>query len=495
MRAETPPTHGHFGGDSPEVDDELLVAYLDGELEASEVRRVEAGLASSAVLRARLEGLRKAWDMLVELPTPQLSPNFAQSTIEMVAVTAESTSLSLQQRVRQVRRWLLRGAALVASFFIGYLAISSLQWSQERQALSNLPLLADWEALKRIIEAEPLPNRGAAVSGVRGNGSSGSDARGGGVGPYEWLQMLLEVEGLAQVVIRTDTHGVGDGVVPDALGDRRTWIAELDRTARDRLSANYEAFTGDTRPEEQRAALELAQRIYRSPDRERLLEAARNYAVFLSEISSREREGLVDLPADERLEELQRRVNRKLVEVYCQTLPDADRETVRQWIDDMEQKYSGLLRSLGDRSGVALDLSRRLFSGQSEISDVDLESLLMSLSDPAQEVLGRLEDDERERWLIQYFVGAVEPLFAGRQVRRDVDRETLEQNYNRRPEFAKSALEFRTPQAVREELTRRAEQGSGRAGFRRGGNGSANEGSGGNRAESRPGGTPPGLTP
>ncbi len=74
--------------DAVTPDDELLVAYLDNELSDADKQSLEQKLTASEALRMRLQQLRSAWDLLDELPATKPDPNFAQSTIEMVAMSA-----------------------------------------------------------------------------------------------------------------------------------------------------------------------------------------------------------------------------------------------------------------------------------------------------------------------------------------------------------------------------------------------------------------------
>lgn len=64
--------------------DEELTAYLDGELTSTESTALELRLVSDESLRTRLAELRKAYDLLDELPETPHSKGFTQTTIEMV---------------------------------------------------------------------------------------------------------------------------------------------------------------------------------------------------------------------------------------------------------------------------------------------------------------------------------------------------------------------------------------------------------------------------
>ena len=67
---------------------EELVAYLDGELDAEQSRRIEQRTAVEPDARRMLEELDRTWHMLDELDAPATSEDFTRTTMEMVALAA-----------------------------------------------------------------------------------------------------------------------------------------------------------------------------------------------------------------------------------------------------------------------------------------------------------------------------------------------------------------------------------------------------------------------
>ena len=65
---------------------EKLVAYLDGELPDGAAREVEQTLASDPVMRAEVEQLNRAWEMLDLLPRPNASGEFSSRTLATLQV-------------------------------------------------------------------------------------------------------------------------------------------------------------------------------------------------------------------------------------------------------------------------------------------------------------------------------------------------------------------------------------------------------------------------
>jgi anti-sigma factor RsiW len=151
--------------------EEQLVAYLDGELDDSQVRQVEALLAADPKARDHLARLERTWSLLDGLERPQIDEVFTRSTMEMVAVQEEE-GLSRQRAGaprRRRRRWLLGGIGLLAAVLAGFLAVAALWPEPDRQFLRDLPLLEDYNELNQVDDVEFLQmlyDRGLFVKGT-----------------------------------------------------------------------------------------------------------------------------------------------------------------------------------------------------------------------------------------------------------------------------------------------------------------------------------------
>lgn len=401
------------GLDSVSPEDELLVAYLDGELEDAAKVSLEKQLSSDQGLRSRLDQLRSAWDLLDELPVTKPDPNFAQSTIEMVAMSAAQIDGSSRFKGRGARLWLAAWLTLPLLMIVGgYLSVRAWYRYQERLAIQEVHLLADWDALKAV-------------------------------GSYEWLEKLTTVKDLHRVSKRTSTSELGVGVVPKTIAERRSWIAELSPTDRDRLSANLEDFKEfkQARPgAELNKIVELGNRIYANQDPESLLQVARSYAIFLSDMSVTDRATHLDITdLDTRVAELQRRVNRKLVEVYANDLPadSPDKRAVAEWKENMELEPA-LFGSTVEETFQDLQ-SRLQFSKQ-------LDQLISTMTPEAQEIFGRLNDKSIQHLtLIWYFINPKPP-------RKQLDRTQAISEFENKPAEEQAQLEFLPPDEAQTRL-------------------------------------------
>src|SRR6187399_1624604 len=93
--------------DQPSAQHELeeeLTAYLDGELDAAGVRRVEERLARDAAYHGQLQKLERTWGLLDRLPRASVGEDFTKTTLEMVAVSAAADAAAVQSNVPRVRR-------------------------------------------------------------------------------------------------------------------------------------------------------------------------------------------------------------------------------------------------------------------------------------------------------------------------------------------------------------------------------------------------------
>jgi hypothetical protein len=120
-----------------------LVAYLDGELDEAAKRNVESLLASNPDARAELTRLERSWDLLDSLPAASVGEEFARSTLEMAALSAEQDAQASQvwRRIRRQRTWLLGLASLAIAATAGYAGVERYLPDRNARLMQDLPLL------------------------------------------------------------------------------------------------------------------------------------------------------------------------------------------------------------------------------------------------------------------------------------------------------------------------------------------------------------------
>jgi len=134
------------GNVSPLPED--LVAYLDGELEQEAARQIEQRLADDGEFRERLHQYQQAWDILDELPKTRAGDRFADTTLEMVAVSANRAQARLSVRSRKQLIWISGGLGVAASVLAGYLTVATIVSRPNNQLIEDLPVIEDLDAYR-----------------------------------------------------------------------------------------------------------------------------------------------------------------------------------------------------------------------------------------------------------------------------------------------------------------------------------------------------------
>lgn len=134
-------------------EDEQLVAYLDGELDPEESRRVDERL-SDPLMRKKLQGLQRSWDLLDELTPCPVDEAFTRSTMEMVTVAAVEEVAATQASLPRVRRrrWAFGLAAVLVAGAAGFV-VGWFSWPDpNRELLENLPLVERLDEYRQVRE-------------------------------------------------------------------------------------------------------------------------------------------------------------------------------------------------------------------------------------------------------------------------------------------------------------------------------------------------------
>ncbi|MEX0867141.1 MAG: hypothetical protein WD030_07270, partial [Pirellulales bacterium] len=127
----------------PITDEQLredMIAYLDGELDSEQSRRIEQRLAADGAFAHELRQLQQSYELLDELPQPEVDETFAATTVGMIAVEAGNDVA--RRRHGEPRRRLLHAALLVAclagAIIGGYLLTGALLPDPNAQMLRDM---------------------------------------------------------------------------------------------------------------------------------------------------------------------------------------------------------------------------------------------------------------------------------------------------------------------------------------------------------------------
>jgi len=131
---------------------EELVAYLDGELDAEQSRKIEERAAVEPNARHMLQELDRTWHMLDELDSPATSEDFTCTTLEMVALAAseDAQKAKAQRPRRRLRAGLWAVAGLVGAAAAGFLIVASLIPDPNAQLLQDLPIVENYDQYRKI---------------------------------------------------------------------------------------------------------------------------------------------------------------------------------------------------------------------------------------------------------------------------------------------------------------------------------------------------------
>ena len=134
----------------PEI--ELLVAYLDGELDVQSVRQVEDRLSIEPDLREKMTALEQTWNMLNELETVPVDKELVRSTMEVVTLTIEK-ELSAGEKHFGRKKWLDRcilAATLLMFSVIGYQLMMLVGIQRNKQFVEDIPIIRKMNMFKEI---------------------------------------------------------------------------------------------------------------------------------------------------------------------------------------------------------------------------------------------------------------------------------------------------------------------------------------------------------
>lgn len=145
--------------------DEVLVAFLDGELPPEEMDNVRDEIERNESLGLRARQLRDAWEMLDHLPKSKPSPTLMQSTIEMAVVSAEEEAGELRAASpgRNPVWWLAIAAALIFAAGSSFAVVRLMSPHPDQQLAEDLPIIErldeyrdaeDIEFLRELVNAE-----------------------------------------------------------------------------------------------------------------------------------------------------------------------------------------------------------------------------------------------------------------------------------------------------------------------------------------------------
>jgi hypothetical protein len=304
--------------DDPSQDDaglrEELVAYLDGELEASRSRRLEERLANEPRLRRILQELDGTWSLLDELDAPPPDEHFTRTTLEMVALAADEDVARGRAEAprRRRRRWLAVAGALLAAAAAGFAGVALLfpdpnaQLRRDRPILENLDQYRQIDSIEflRVLSREKLPAEEADES----PGDPGT---------------------------LRDPAAQGARVAPDT---QPATIEEMTAAQKEELLRRREQFAALS-PAQQQRLRQFDAQLRRDPDRQMLRETLNRYCQWLSAQPAYRGVQLLELDPAARIKQIRQEQNRG----FGKRLEAKDLEAIARWIDQYATEHEARL--------------------------------------------------------------------------------------------------------------------------------------------------------
>lgn len=274
-----------------DADREALLAYLDGQLDGADGRRLEDRLAAEPALRQELNLLQRSTDALDELAGASAGAEFVRSTMTMVALRAAEEAQTATQAApaRLWRQRLLSAAGLTLVAGLTFWLVRSALGDPAAQLQAELPVLGRLDEWRLV-------------------------------GSYDRLAAIHASGAFAEHVAQEAQSDV------EAYDLGRADVASLSGDERDELLRRRQRFEA-IEPARREELRQLALKVYASPDGAALLATLERYYDWAVEnLSPAELDSLRKLSPDEaaaRVSQWQR-----------VQLSDADARTVARWFEE-----------------------------------------------------------------------------------------------------------------------------------------------------------------
>lgn len=410
----------------PESDEELLSAYLDGELGSDQRREFQLRLANEPMLRERLVTYQQAWDLLDQYPETPQKASFTKSTLEMAAVGVAKETPSGPDQVPS-EGWRLKlpswALGLIASSIFGALAGVTFRWQQMQNELARLLPAAHLPSLRFI---QDLPEAEKLLT----------------MPELDWF--ADHVDGISERILPP---------IPEQLPARRDWVQQLTLPHQAilwRRVRELEKLADD----EQQEVTSAARKLDTSNSGDELWRRMAIVSTLIDSISDEEKLALKSLEPEKRLQRLEELLFGRLAVWYAEHLENADRDVLLPWagsfiIANLPRNISRLSGS-GDRIPPFAQevFFRELLRDPSRINLVEesFEEVQPQLTPMAQQILRGIHPRDRSMIIATWAITAL-----GNRG-RSFDEADLWTAYLRQKDEDRNLLDLRNPESVRDTL-------------------------------------------
>ena len=295
---------------------EELVAYLDGELDAEQSRKVEERAATDPDTRRALEELDRSWHLLDDIDASITNEDFTRTTLEMVALAAadDAKRAKVEAPRRRSRRWLIAVASVVAASLAGFGLVYAFVPDPNAQILHDLPLLENLDQYRQVDDIKFL----RSLQGEKRFASEAEDVQ---------------------------------NVAPDeSIAQRKQRIVDLTPAQKEEILRRDERFLALSDVDRQNIRT-LHDQLRSAPDGAKLRETMNRYCQWLSDaVDPYTKFEISDLKPDQRIAKVREIVGKQSQE-NVNRLSDKDRQAVVRWMEAYATEHeSVILEFIKDKS-------------------------------------------------------------------------------------------------------------------------------------------------
>jgi hypothetical protein len=287
----------------PEIDDETLVAFIDGELTAEEVRRIDQLIATDSQLQRRVADLRSSWQLLDDLPAAKLNPQLAQTTIELIALSLSSSSSTGLWNLLLRYRLPALIVSTIAAVGLGFSVSSWQAYQQKKSIVDDLMVLVNFQDLDDV------------------------DSQ-------AWLDKLASIENLEQAGMPLYEERTFPNL-PKATSDFEGWVDALDINQKLSLQEAFRSFAAAS-PERQTNLRTIAKQVA-DAGTDKTHSLIKAYSALLRRINIVEAVQIKDeKDLDLRAKQVQEVVRREMAIGYANNLSEEEKSRIQDWCDDLK---------------------------------------------------------------------------------------------------------------------------------------------------------------
>lgn len=287
-------------------DDELLVAYLDGELQRQEQSDLETRLLTNEKLRSRLQQLQMGWDLLEDLPDSSPSMKLVESTLELVVADVLKDQPVVETNKKQWQRPI---AVLLLCSTIGlmvYFTENTLRSNAYQQELEDLAIAGNLSAY----------NYGGDLKLMRELSAN-----------KDWAQMISAAKEIGD--IRVDN--LVDQLTEAPAAERGGALRSMTLEQMDQLNSRWDQFNRLNQSAQSRIR-KTAASIAAQPDAQLLLETMQVYAIWRQTLPTELRDQIESNDPAKRRAAIKQAIDRTYFTISKRSSMRLDDETT-DWIN------------------------------------------------------------------------------------------------------------------------------------------------------------------